>query len=833
MRPVLDYKSLEPGHEATEALRAIAAKVAPQYQARVRLTGPVPMADEEFATIKENAALNGTITFAIVLFILWLALRSPKLMLAVFVNLLIGLPITAAVGLALVGQFNLISVYFAVLFVGIGVDFSIQYSVRYRAERHEIPDLTKAIQAAGHYVAAPLTLAGFATSLGFFSFLPTHYKGVSELGVIAGCGMLIAYATSVTVLPALISLLNPKGEPEPLGYTALAPLDNFLNRHRLPVLFGVIGVVVIFLPSLYWLRFDFNPINLRNPKTESIATYLDLKRDPATNLNALEVLAPDLDAANAIAAKVSKLPEVSRATTLSFFIPADQDARLPMIKDAAKSLDGAFDPASALPAPTDKENVDALVEGASRLQDAAKENPGAGADAAKALAEAMSSLAKADPKYREQADEVFITPLKRDLTALKASLAGEKVTRENLPKDLVGDWMTEDGHARVSIAPSADPNDNDAMRRFAQAVLAVEPDVTEGPVTILEASRTVLGAFIEAGVLALLSIALLLWLVLRRLSDMLLTLIPLTTAGVVTLEICAVFGMPLNFANIIAFPLLLGVGGGVQNLLHHGLARRGDPSLADESDPRRHLQRHDDRGGVRQPDVLVPPWHRQHGAVAGAFAGDDLVRRGSVSADFDGQAARERGRVALERTFGRHHADPFRRAGADGLDRRRLRGLIRQQGGAGCVSAGRAQALRQDRKIGRTEIPGLSADAFLGIVAEMPASVDESSRLIQPISGTKNLAAVFRFRTRKARGAARPPFVKTLGECDEFSRIRLACAGPDCDAGAGRWAGQIHPGAEGRLPARRPQILQGRASAEGRRRNDRADDVSGLPEQTS
>ena len=280
VRPVLNYKSVEPGHEATEALRAIAAEVAPKYQANVRLTGPVPMADEEFATIKENAALNGSITFAIVLFILWLALRSGKLMIAVFVNLLVGLPITAAVGLLLVGSFNLISVYFAVLFVGIGIDFSIQYSVRYRAERHEIPALGKAIQAAGHYVAAPLTLAGVATALGFFAFLPTHYKGVQELGIIAGFGMLIAFASSVTVLPALIELLNPAGEPEPLGYTALAPLDNFLNRHRLAVLYGVIGAVVLLLPSLYWLRFDFNPLNLRNPHTEAMATYYDLKTRP-------------------------------------------------------------------------------------------------------------------------------------------------------------------------------------------------------------------------------------------------------------------------------------------------------------------------------------------------------------------------------------------------------------------------------------------------------------------------------------------------------------------------------------------------------------------------
>jgi hopanoid biosynthesis associated RND transporter like protein HpnN len=560
VRPKLDYNSVEPGNVATAALREIAAQIAPKYQARVRLTGPVAMADEEFGTIKENAALNGSITFAIVLGILWLALRSPKLMFGVFVNLMIGLPITAALGLLLVGSFNLISVYFMVLFVGIGIDFSIQYSVRYRAERHEFPQLIVAIRSAGHHVAAPLTLAGTATALGFFSFLPTQYKGVSELGVIAGFGMLIAYATSVTVLPALLELLNPAGEPEPLGYTALAPLDRFLDRHRFAILYGVIGTVFILLPSLYWLQFDFNPINLRNPKTESISTYLDLKRDPATNLSSVEVLAPDLATADAAAARVSKLPEVLRATTLSFFIPPDQDARLPLIAATAKTLAGAFDAEDALAPPSDKENVDALNEAASRLVDAAKDNPGAGADAAKRLATALTELANADPKFRQAADDVFVAPLKRDLTSLKASLSGTKVTRESLPADLVGDWISPDGRARVSISPSADQNDNDAMRKFAKAVLAVEPDATEGPITILEASSTVLNAFIQAGVWALLSIALLLWLVLGRVSDMLLTLIPLSVAGLVTLEICSLFGMPLNFANIIAFPLLLGVG---------------------------------------------------------------------------------------------------------------------------------------------------------------------------------------------------------------------------------------------------------------------------------
>ena len=229
-------------------------------QATVRLTGPVAMADEEFATIKEGAVRNGLITVVIVLVILWLALRSARLILAVFVNLFIGLAMTAALGLLMVGTLNLISVYFAVLFVGIGVDFGIQYSVRYRAERHEHRRSRAApCCAAGRHVGAPLTLAAGATAAGFLSFLPTDYRGVSELGLIAGFGMLIAFATSVTILPALIRLLKPPGEPEELGFSALAPVDSFLERHRIPIIAGTAIVVIAGLPLLYWLQFRLQP----------------------------------------------------------------------------------------------------------------------------------------------------------------------------------------------------------------------------------------------------------------------------------------------------------------------------------------------------------------------------------------------------------------------------------------------------------------------------------------------------------------------------------------------------------------------------------------------
>jgi hopanoid biosynthesis associated RND transporter like protein HpnN len=562
IRATLNYSELEPGQRATDAIRQAAADLdfASKYHARLRLTGPVPMADEEFATIKENAALNATVTIAVVLFILWLALRWVRIIFAVFFCLIVGLSITAALGLIMVGTLNLISVYFAVLFVGLGVDFGLQFSVRYRAERHEVDDVRGALLEAARRAGGPLTLAAFATAAGFLSFLPTVYKGVSELGLIAGVGMLIAFGTSITLLPALLSLLKPPPEPAQLGYAVLAPVDNFLARHRVAILI-VTGVVVAGgLPLLYWLQFDFNPINLRSPKSEAVATYLELKSDPDSGANDIQVLEPSLAVADQVAAKLRALPQVARAITLSSFIPDDQQQKLPLIQNAAKTLLPALNPTAPSPPPTDAQNVSMINSTIDVLNKLAGTDSGSGAVAARRLATAMAALAKADASVRQRAEAAFVQPLRTALDDLRNLFKAQEVTRANLPPSLARQWVTEDGQARIDVAPKGDSNDNATLRAFAAAVQSVAPTAIEGPISILEARRAIVSAFMEAGACALLSIGILLWITLRRFSDVLLTLVPLLLAGVVTLEICVLVDLPLNFANIIALPLLLGVG---------------------------------------------------------------------------------------------------------------------------------------------------------------------------------------------------------------------------------------------------------------------------------
>jgi hopanoid biosynthesis associated RND transporter like protein HpnN len=561
-KPILDYQALEPGKDATDAIRQAAKDLNFEgaYQARVRLTGPVPIANEEYATIQDGAIRNGIGTVLVVLVILWMALHSAKIIFAVFVNLFIGLSITTAVGLMMVGSLNLLSIAFAVLFVGLGVDFGIQYSVRYRSERFKNDNLSEALAQAARRAAVPLSLAAMATAAGFLCFLPTDYKGISELGEIAGAGMLVAFVSSITVLPAMLRLLNPPGESDPVGYAFLAPVDRFLEDYRIPIIVGTLLVAVAGLPLLYFMKFDFNPINLRNPKAESIATFLDLRKDPNTGANAINVMTNSDADAKKIEAKLEKLPEVLRVMSLDSFVPDDQPAKLRLIAQAAKVLNPVLNPDSIDAAPSDEENVESLKGSVETLRKAAGDAKGPGAVASRRLADALSKLAESDQATREKAQNVFVTPLKITLDQLKNTMQAQQITMKNLPPELVNAWRAKDGLMRVEALPKGDPNDNDTLRKFASAVLVAEPTAIGGPVSILKSGDTVVKAFIHAGIWALVVISLLLWITLRRITDVLLTLVPLLVAGAVTLEICVLIGLPLNFANIVALPLLLGIG---------------------------------------------------------------------------------------------------------------------------------------------------------------------------------------------------------------------------------------------------------------------------------
>jgi predicted RND superfamily exporter protein len=137
--------------------------------------------------------------------------------------------------------------------------------------------LQTALRSTAHKAGLPLALAAAATAVGFFSFLPTSYEGLSELGLIAGCGMLIAFMCSITFVPAMLAALNPPGEPASVGFAALAPLDDFLQRHRIAVIAVTMITVLAGVPLLFQIPFDFNPVNLQNPASASVKTIANCR----------------------------------------------------------------------------------------------------------------------------------------------------------------------------------------------------------------------------------------------------------------------------------------------------------------------------------------------------------------------------------------------------------------------------------------------------------------------------------------------------------------------------------------------------------------------------
>src|SRR5580704_9777225 len=559
--PYLKSGELEPAAVGVAAIRAATdkLKLAAVDGARVRITGPAVIADEELASANEGLVLNGIITGVIIITILWLALRSVRLVVAVCITLFTGLVVTAAIGLLMFGALNPISVAFAVLFLGLGADFAIQFTVRYRAERHASGDLIAALRQSADRVGAPLTLAAGAAAAGFLSFLPTPYSGLAQLGSIAGAGMVVAFAASLTLLPALLAVMPPPSEPRSLRLPALAPVDHWLKRHRYWIIAFTAALSLIGLPALAKLQFDFDPLHLRNANSESIETIRDLSKDPSNAVNAAQVLDQSPEEAEKLAKRLAALPPVAHTRTIDSFVPTDQERKLDLVHKAAGALHASL-ARGVKPAPSDGENVAALRSGAAQLRQTAGDTKGPGADAARRLADALTKLADADAVHRAAVQDAFVTPLKLDLADLRDGLQAAAVTRASLPASLVENWVASGNRARVEIAPKGDSNDDAAMRSFARAVLKAAPTATGQGISTLEWGDTIVHSFEEAAAVALVSIALLLWIVLRRFGDVLLTLIPLLVAAAATLEICGLTGFALNYANIIALPVLLGVG---------------------------------------------------------------------------------------------------------------------------------------------------------------------------------------------------------------------------------------------------------------------------------
>ena len=569
-----DWSSLSPAAPAMDAIRATARELGltPENGVRVRLTGGLALSTEELSSVFEGAKTASLLSLAMVSLCLFFGLRSFVLVGATIVTLVCGLIWTAGFATFAVGHLNLLSVAFAVLFIGLGVDFGIHFALRYAEESHGVADRGTALRRAAMGVGGAMTLCAVSAAIGFYAFLPTAYLGLAELGLISGTSMFIALFMSLTLLPAVLAVVPLRSRPARSEMEA-DPTFTFFSRHG-----GKVSIAVAILAfGAAWMtpqvRFDFDPLNLQDPNTESLQTTLELIRDSETSPKTISIIRPSLEEARALAVKLAGLKEVAKAVSVSSFVPEAQMEKLTLIGDLAFVLLPVFETTSKKPLPSVAEERAALVRLSEKL-----DGVPLGKEAARLRSELKAFLAEATNETAVKAlRDALLGLYPRMVGQLQTALQAREVGLSDIPAELRERFLSTSGIARIEVTPAFSVEDNPALRRFIEAVQAIAPKATDSPVVILEASRAVVGAILQAAVTAGVLILLMLLCLLRSLRDTLLVFYPLVVAGLLTVATAVLFDLPFNFANVIVLPLLMGLGvaSGIHLVMRSRDARTG------------------------------------------------------------------------------------------------------------------------------------------------------------------------------------------------------------------------------------------------------------------
>ena len=571
VRPVVDFSRLQPAEDTLGRLAEVLAELEFDRgdDVRVRTTGTFPLAYEESRHILEQASWAGLASLVLVTIILSTGFGSWRLVFCSVLTLIVGLVWTAGFAAAAIGYLNLISIAFGVLFIGLSIDFAIHLSVQFSDYLEAGEEPKKAIDGAASNVGGSLIVCALTTAIAFLAFVPTDFKGVAELGLIAGIGMFIGLFTNFTFLPAMIIKFAPRSRIRharavPTWLSRLRALPVRHARIVLTLAFVCLLAAAMVLPSIH---FDSNPIRIRDPSASSVQVFNEILHDGDSYPWNLNVVAGDLEAARETASLLEKLPDVRLALTLSDFIPEDQDEKLDILDQAATMM---------LPSLSERPEITStalpkLRSDIGRLEKTlASLASGTGdatlADAAGALLASVRGLERkleTDPdgeKALEKLHAVLFGSLPGRLRLLRDGLKVGPVDIEDIPTAIEQRMLGVDGRARIEVFPEKDLSDQKSLEEYVSSVRSVAPDAFGEGLLIVETGEVVIQALRQALLTAGVFIMVILVLLWRNLLDAALVAAPLLLATVFTVACSVVFDIPFNFANVIIIPLLLGMG---------------------------------------------------------------------------------------------------------------------------------------------------------------------------------------------------------------------------------------------------------------------------------
>ena len=564
-KPILNFDEVMAAENALSAARTVIDQVMQDIPSvKIRITGETALEHEELESVSEGAIFSGVASFFLVCLSLWLCLRSIKLMLATLIVLILGLILTAGFATFSVGHLNLISIAFAVLYIGLGVDYAIHICLHYREHREQGDNDLEAISQSLKTVGFPILLCAITTSMGFLAFIPTDYSGVSEFGIISAGGMYIGFFVSVTVLPALINVFSIKNVKPVSSSFSLGSLATFPFRYSTPIRVLTLVTAILASTLLTQLVFDSNPINLRDPNSESVSTIKELLKSQSASPFALIALAPNREDAKNMAYQLEQLPSVHEAIILDNLVAKNQEEKLEVIEELDLILGNQLNNFNPVLDTTDPKQ--ALLNFNSNIAEALEKET---THAPRATLEQLynnirrilllSNSSASDEPYK-LLEKNILGLLPYTMKRLQTSLTAQPYQLEGIPESIRTRWLSPNGFYKIHITPEHDQNKIDNLKQFVTEVTKVAPSASGLPVADQASGTAITDAFIQAFIGAVVAIFVLLLIILRDFKNTFLVVGTLLLAALLTGAVNVLLNNPFNFANVIALPLLMGMG---------------------------------------------------------------------------------------------------------------------------------------------------------------------------------------------------------------------------------------------------------------------------------
>lgn len=564
--PILDYSRVRPAAPIQDFISNLTNDLVSEtsISAHVYVTGNPVLRSDELKSVSQGIGLALFISFVMVGIILFIALRSAPLVFFVLISLIISILITAGLAALIYGSLNLVSVAFTVLMVGLGVDFAIHLLMHLQHKRGLGLSLPAAFYRTSRKIGTALILTAPSTALAFLAFAPTKFVGISQLGVIAAMGVVIAFLIATSLLPAIFSYLKPKTSLAPVNEMSATPRGlSAHHRHKLAITVIILGVAAMALMPK--ARFDADPMALRDQQAPSVTAFNLLFSTAETVPYRLNILADNPDAAREIATRLADLETVESLRSIDSFIPEDQYDKLDLIDYAGIGLEFALSGEGTL----------ALIDPdpAARLLASLDDNPSDAARGFMSVLKAWQSKIEIDPDLKARSERDIFLYWPREIERLRMQIYPSEVTLESLPSTLAERYQTHNGQTRVEIIPAQDMRDLENRRAFVTQVTDIFPQATGSARSVQDAGDIIQRSMLQAIIMALTMVSILLFIVVRNIRLVLIMLAPLFLAGVLTTATGVILGLPYNFANVIVLPLLIGIG--VDSSLHLALQSKG------------------------------------------------------------------------------------------------------------------------------------------------------------------------------------------------------------------------------------------------------------------